>query len=736
MPALLESWFAPEHRPFVAALGPILLLGSYFFVGLLLYLLRRVRRGRFEDSEITARGSTALIGMAPRHYFAWVMSPLWKGLAKLAVPPNAITTLSVLIAMAAGVALAAGHFALGGWLYLFAGACDFIDGRLARASGAASPAGAAFDSVLDRYAESAVFIGLAWYFRDSWVLLAVLVALCGSHLVPYVRARGEGLGVEVKVGTMQRPERLVIIGLTAAFSPLVEALIDPGALAPVHRLAILGVLLLAVTTPLTALFRLFHVMSALNPAQPQLLHRPAGVGGIGRNLVSAVIATASDFALVYVLIEQMAFSAWLSTLLGCVLGGIVNFLINRIWAFESRAPALGQAARYTFVSASNALLNAGGVGALMLLPGFHPLVAWWIVRGLTFLTWNYPLHRDYVYVQANASPPHTSSLPVASMLLLVFLSTPSEAKASPVFRPNVLESETFAETFSFFVDASDGTYVHAQLGVSNIGPGDGKGGCRVLVVRPGREAESRSSVVDSEAWRHESKGDRLVMGACHASLGPPLEVELRHGDEVVRFELDANAERMRSPAMSVPLEKGFFESEVLIPAATAKLEIISAGKSTKLTGHGYADHSRSQAMPRELAKGWVRFRKVAGEEPLLLLARNPPSGAVQGWLRLNPTGKQRELKIKRMQIREGPSGAPRAFRILLDTDGGQWRITSRTLLRRNAPIEEEGLLGRMVSSVIGNPVTHVYRATLEEKGSSEKHEGILEVSFSDDKRSD
>ena len=74
------------------------------------------------------------------------------------------------------VALAAGRFALGGWLYLFAGILDVLDGRIARARGLASKKGAALDSVLDRYSDSAVLVGLSWYYRDSWVLLAAQLA--------------------------------------------------------------------------------------------------------------------------------------------------------------------------------------------------------------------------------------------------------------------------------------------------------------------------------------------------------------------------------------------------------------------------------------------------------------------------------------------------------------------------------------------------------------------------------
>lgn len=379
------------------AIAPALLLGSYFFGGLLIYMFRVVLKGGYRDAEIEARGSSALIGMRARNFFAWVMRPIWGLLQRAQVPPNAVTTLSVLLACAAGVSVAVGRFALGGWLYLFAGACDFIDGRLARVTGKASPAGAALDSVLDRYAESAILVGLAWFYRDSWVLLAVLVTLVGSHLVPYVRARGEGLGVDVKVGLMQRPERLVLLGATVAFSPIIEAWLVPLDTKPIHRLAVLGIVILAAATQLTAAQRLAHVLGKLDPRTAATFKRATDRGGIARNIIAALVATGVDFLMVTVLVSLASADPRLATALGCVVGGVTNFAINRIWTFGSTAPAIGQAWRYGFVSASSALLNSGGVAILLFLPALDYRLAWIIVRGAVFLAWNYPLHRDYVF---------------------------------------------------------------------------------------------------------------------------------------------------------------------------------------------------------------------------------------------------------------------------------------------------------------------------------------------------
>ncbi len=153
------------------------------------------------------------------------------------------------------MALAAGRFALGGWLFLTAGLCDFFDGRVARNSGKASPRGAALDSIVDRYGDAAVPMGLAWYYRESWVLVAVLVTLVGSLLISYARARGEGLGTDVKVGLMQRPKRVVLLGLTVALSPIEPALRRPNDPHPMHWLAVGGLVVLALATQGTALQR-------------------------------------------------------------------------------------------------------------------------------------------------------------------------------------------------------------------------------------------------------------------------------------------------------------------------------------------------------------------------------------------------------------------------------------------------------------------------------------------------
>jgi phosphatidylglycerophosphate synthase/putative flippase GtrA len=378
------------------ALLPAVVLSLWFLVGLGAYLLRVRLHGEFHDADMESKGHTVLLGRWIRRYFVWVTRPVWRLIEATGIPANAITTLATLIAAGSGIAFAAGHFALGGWCYIFSGILDVFDGRIARQRQQASAAGAMLDSVADRYADAAVLCGLAWYYRHSWVLLPVLAALTGGFLVSYVRARGEGTGVHAKVGMMQRPERIVYLGVATALSPVLAALQSPEDPSAPHWLAIVGIVFLAVTSQWTALQRLRFTLAALAPRQlPKLsLERD----GVPRSLAVAALATAADFA---------------ATALGCGLGGVIAFLLGRSFAFSGgRQRALPQARRFVFVSATSLLWNSAGVGLFLLLPQVEYHAAWLIVRGAVFSLWNYPLQRDYVFGPALQVP--STSNPLAS----------------------------------------------------------------------------------------------------------------------------------------------------------------------------------------------------------------------------------------------------------------------------------------------------------------------------------
>jgi len=394
----LMAWIVGDLSPSAriwTALGPALLACAYFILGLLLFMVRCAIKGVPQDEETLKRGSTVLVGMFLRHYFFWVTQPLWKVIYRSGLPANALSMLSGLLGVSSGVAVAAGRFTLGGWLFLGSGILDVMDGRIARIRKQANPAGAALDSVLDRYVDSAMLMGLAWYYRDNWVLLPVLVAFLGTSLVPYVRARGEGLGINIRGGAMQRLERVLFLGVGVAMAPIFEAIWFPEQKHPMHWLAVVGIVFVAIMSNVTALSRFRALVNALAPPPVQ---KRSGLAILGFNAAAGAIATGVDYVVaVPVMVGMLSFSPAIATALGCVLGGVVNYTLNRLITFRSQSAVAPQLARYTLVSATSALLNAGGVALLLLHPQLEVTVGWWLARGAVYFAWNLPLHRDYVF---------------------------------------------------------------------------------------------------------------------------------------------------------------------------------------------------------------------------------------------------------------------------------------------------------------------------------------------------
>ena len=259
--------FASWYWRYGAATTPAAALVALAAVVWVLHRLRAARVGDYRDPEVQKRGASRLVGFGLRHLFAWATKPMVSLLVMAGVGPTAVTGLSAILSIASGVALGAGWFGLGGWLYLLSGVCDFLDGRIARVSGRATARGAALDSILDRYGEAAVLTGLAYYFRGSWVLLIAVVTLAGSLLVSYVRARGEGLGVQFpNVGLMQRPRARSARRSVRGPQPGDRCVFRrPGFAMPVVAM----LLVLAVTTHWTTIVRLRYVWKALGDAEKE-----------------------------------------------------------------------------------------------------------------------------------------------------------------------------------------------------------------------------------------------------------------------------------------------------------------------------------------------------------------------------------------------------------------------------------------------------------------------------------
>jgi len=224
-----------------------------------IYALSGARR-RPDPLEADAHGTFVLGGFL-KSWFYWATGPMVRASLAIGLGPTFYNLLGVAFGIGAGVAFASGYVTLGGWGILLGGVADVLDGRIARAKGVADRTGAFLDSTLDRFAEVGAFVGLALLFRSSSLALALtVIAMGGSLLVSYTRARGESQGVVCKLGVMQRAERLLLLGLGGLLDPTVSGLWGASAVGTL-LVPILG--LVAVGTVGTAIFRTVWIARAL-----------------------------------------------------------------------------------------------------------------------------------------------------------------------------------------------------------------------------------------------------------------------------------------------------------------------------------------------------------------------------------------------------------------------------------------------------------------------------------------
>ena len=205
-----------------------------------------------------------------------IINPVVHGMIKVGITPNFITTTGLVMnIVAAFVFVYTGMYKPGelvyvGWgggIVLFAGLFDMMDGQVARIGKMSSTFGALYDSVLDRYSELTVFFGICFYLINQGYVISSIVAfiaLIGSLMVSYVRARAEGLGLECKVGFMQRPERVVLTGLGALCCGIFAPMMENNEMFEPIMIFVIPLLIVAIFSNITAFARLNHCRKLLS----------------------------------------------------------------------------------------------------------------------------------------------------------------------------------------------------------------------------------------------------------------------------------------------------------------------------------------------------------------------------------------------------------------------------------------------------------------------------------------
>ncbi len=210
-----------------------------------------------------------------------VIEPVADYLVRRRVSPNAITTFGTLCSMAGGVIYATGHIMSAGWLLSITALFDVLDGTVARRTGRSTVFGAFYDSTLDRVADGFVLGGLVVFYatnrqtvfpglsaHDTAGIMVIigLLGIIGAYLTSYTRARAESLGIDAKVGFLQRPERVTLLAAPQALFGLT-----------LHGWVLVAIVtLLAVSAWITAVQRIAYVYRVTSRAERAEAARASG----------------------------------------------------------------------------------------------------------------------------------------------------------------------------------------------------------------------------------------------------------------------------------------------------------------------------------------------------------------------------------------------------------------------------------------------------------------------------
>jgi CDP-diacylglycerol--glycerol-3-phosphate 3-phosphatidyltransferase len=187
-----------------------------------------------------------------------IIDPIGGWLVGAGIKPNTITWAGLAFTLIAAYLFGKGSFFWGGVFLIVAGTCDVLDGMVARKTDNKSKFGAFFDSTIDRYSDVIIFISMAVYFRSLIMQVVIMLAIGGSLLTSYTRARAGALKIDCKVGVMQRPERVTYIATAAVFDGILGRLFSVE-----HFLVIVVIWFVALMSNYTVLQRVLHVKKEL-----------------------------------------------------------------------------------------------------------------------------------------------------------------------------------------------------------------------------------------------------------------------------------------------------------------------------------------------------------------------------------------------------------------------------------------------------------------------------------------
>jgi hypothetical protein len=302
------------------------------------------------------------------------------------------------------------------------------------------------------------------------------------------------------------------------------------------------------------------------------------------------------------------------------------------------------------------------------------------------------------------------------MLLLLWFEV---ALAAPILSPQITGDEKFGENYTLVTKLDDGSFVLFQILFSNVGFGDGGGGCRMLYVPKDQTGINRRMQFDSDEWNYQTSSDQLTAGSC--SIRQDGAVYFSGNIDDLQIELTATEElvRNRFPG-EVDVSGELFHSEVLLANAPINGIVTHANQRFSVSGRAYMDHTRSDVILKDKGTVWIRYRGFYGEEPVLFQVYKDLSQKHNSWIwregESSPSTFQQSIQFNHV--------SPDSIKVTL----GDIQIQSSSKIYVFRPTEDYGLIGSFAKSIIGDLSTHTFDAKAVSNGETVS-EGVLEVTF-------
>ncbi len=286
------------------------------------------------------------------------------------------------------------------------------------------------------------------------------------------------------------------------------------------------------------------------------------------------------------------------------------------------------------------------------------------------------------------------------------------------FIPSWEKNDQYSETWTAIVDTSENGYLQVQMNITNMGPGSGRSFCRFLWVSAKGSTTHRVEQRTQQAWETSASQKGFKTGPCEMSYNATQVLFVGNIKEwlvsLVFHKAPTLTSTPGSPFKNTQ-DEGTYVSDIVLPWGDVSGTLAQKGQPAQnIQGQGYIDHSLSTIKAYDLARGWVRFRSFKPGCETLFLARFPADSAheASGYQWHKTHTQPRALKIQTASW-PLPEASEKPW-VLSSPQQESWVFKPQQKLYTHEPLEDYGILRRIIAHYIGDSQTVTYRAFLEQ----------------------